>query len=400
MPMDRHPTPATSTSAPPPGAGLRIAGFRVRVGWGAAAAAALIGWSLATGMFPATSPGHTAAAYWIAGLATAGLFLASVLAHELGHALVARLSGLQVQDITLWIFGGVARIHGDAASPTTALRIAAVGPLVSLGLAVGFGLAAAALPLVGLGGLPAVVALWLAGMNAVLAVFNLLPGAPLDGGRILRALLWRRHGDRARAGVTAARAGQVIGVALVALGVLQLFLGSGGGVWNGLVGWFVYAAARAEGGQAELERGFGHLRVGDVMLPDPPPGPAWFTVEAFLGAHAARHRLPAFPLQEFDGRPAGLVTLAALLRVPPEQRQAVRVSVVATPAAQVVTARPDEPVLELLRRLAQRGQRWALVADDAGHLVGMVDPDDLARAADPAAAAWRASVTGPGPSRR
>lgn len=388
--MDRASTP---TSRPRPG--LQIAGFRVNVGWGAAAVVALIGWSLSTGVFPAAFPGFAGGAYWVAGLATAGLFLASVLAHELGHALVARQAGLRVEDVTLWIFGGVARIHGDAPNPATALRIAAVGPLTSLALALGFGLAAAALPVLGLGGLPAAVALWLAGMNAVLAVFNLLPGAPLDGGRILRALLWRRHGDRVRAAVTAASAGRVIGLGLVAAGVAQLFLGSGSGIWNALVGWFVYSAARAEGGQAELERGLGHLRVGQVMLPDPPLGPAWFTVEAFLGTHAARHRLDAFPLQDFDGRPAGLVTLATLLRVPPEQRPAVRVGALATPAAEVVTARPGELVMELLRRLAGRGQGWALVVDDAGSLVGMVAPGDVTRAAELAGDVRRVAATGP-----
>jgi len=394
--MDRHTTSAT-TPRQAPGTGLDVAGFRVRIGWGAAAVTALIGWSLATGVFPAALPGYAGAAYWVAGLATGGLFLASVLAHELGHALVARRAGLKVQDITLWIFGGVARIHGDAANPATALRIAAVGPLTSLVLAFGFGLASAALAVVGLGGLPAAVALWLAGMNAVLAVFNLLPGAPLDGGRILRALLWRRHGDRARAAVTAAKAGLAIGVGLLALGVAQLLLGSASGVWNALVGWFVFTAARAEGAQAELERGFGHLRAGDVMLPGPPPGPAWFTVEAFLGGHAARHRLRAFPLQDFDGRPAGLVTLAALLRVPPELRPAVRVGAVATPPTEVVTSSPGEPVVELLRRLAQRGQGAALVVDGDGRLVGVVSADDLAQARLVPARAG-ASLQEPGPS--
>jgi len=394
--MDRHTTSATTARpGPGPGPGFGIAGFRVRVGWGAAAVTALIGWSLAAGVLPAAFPGYAGPAYWVAGLATGGLFLASVLAHELGHALVARQAGLKVQDITLWIFGGVARIHGDAPNPSTALRIAAVGPLTSLVLAFGFGLASAALPVVGLGGLPAAVALWLAGMNAVLAVFNLLPGAPLDGGRILRALLWRRHGDPARAAVTAATAGRVIGLGLVALGVVQLALGSASGIWNALVGWFVFTAARAEGGQAELERGLGHLRASDVMLPDPPLGPAWFTVEAFLGGHAVRHRLRAFPLQDFDGRPAGLVTLAALLRVPPELRPAVRVGAVATPAAAVVTSGPGEPVVELLRRLAQRRQGAALVVGEDGRLVGVVSADDLARAGSTARAG--ASLPDPGP---
>ncbi len=399
--MDRHAHTVTPT-APRQHGGIRIAGFRVRIGWGAAATAVLIGWSLASGVFPAAFPGRVGDAYWVAGLATAGLFLASVLAHELAHALAARRAGLAVEDITLWIFGGVARIHGDAPTPAAALRIAAVGPLASAVLAAGFAIGAVALSVLGVGGLAAGVVTWLAGMNAVLAVFNLLPGAPLDGGRILGAWLWRRHGDRVRAAVTAARAGQAIGVALVAVGVGELLLGRGaGGIWNALVGWFVYAAAQGERRHAELERGLGRLRVGDVMLPDPPVGPAWFTVEAFLDGYAARHRLRAFPLHEFDGRPAGLVTLPALLRVPPERRSAVRVGAVAVPAAEVVTASPGEPVVELLRRLGAAGQVWALVVD-GGRLVGIVAPDDLRWAAELGRAAARVPATpahGGGPDR-
>jgi Zn-dependent protease len=379
----------TTRPAAQPGR-LVIAGFPVRVGWSAAAVVAVIAWSLASRILPLAFPGYTVSTYWAAGLFTAALFLASVLTHELGHALLARRSGLVVEDITLWAFGGLARIRGDAPSPGAELRIAAVGPLTSLALGLGFLTAAVGLGVAGVGGLGGGVLWSLAGINLVLALFNLVPGAPLDGGRILRAALWRWHGDRARAALAAARAGQVVGLALVAAGLVQVLAsGQAAGLWNALVGWFVYGAAKAEGDQAALLRNLGHLRVVDVMTPDPPVGPAWFTVQAFLDGHALDHRLRAYPVQEFDGRLAGVVPFASLLRVPPERRGAVRVSAVAIPIEELVSTRPDDPLSELVGRLSQAGHGWALVFD-GGRLAGVVTPDDLAIAAE----------RGPGPRRR
>jgi len=234
----------------------------------------------------------------------------------------------------------------------------------------------------------------LAGINLVLALFNLVPGAPLDGGRILRAALWRWHGDRVRATLAAARAGQVVGLALVVAGLTQvLATGQAAGLWNALVGWFVYGAAKAERDQAALLRNLGHLRVADVMTPDPPVGPAWFTVRAFLDGHALDHRLRAYPVQEFDGRLSGLVPFASLLRVPPERRDAVRVSAVAVPIEELVSARPDEPLSELVGRLSLAGHGWALVFD-GGRLAGVVTPDDLAMAAEWGPGARRRAVAG------
>jgi len=379
----------TTKQAAQPGRPLLIAGFPVRVGWSAVAVMAVVAWSLAGRILPLAFPGYAAATYWAAGTLTAALFLASVLTHELGHALVARRSGLVVEDITLWAFGGMARIRGEAPSPRAELRIAAVGPLTSLALGAGFLAAAVGAGVAGIGGIGVGVLWSLAGINLLLALFNLVPGAPLDGGRILRAALWRWHGDRTRAALAAARAGQVVGVALAVVGLTQvLATGQAAGLWNALVGWFVYGAARAEGEQAALLRNLRHLRVADVMTPNPPVGPAWFTVQAFLDGHALDHRLRAYPVQEFDGRLAGLVPFAALLRVPPERRGGVRVGAVTVPIDELVSTRPDEPVSELVGRMSLAGTGWALVFD-GGHLVGVVAPDDLAMAAEQGAGARR-----------
>ncbi|HZD69147.1 MAG TPA: site-2 protease family protein [Actinomycetes bacterium] len=363
-------------------ASLELGGFRVGFDWSILIVLALIAWSLASSFLPVAWPGYSDGAYWLAGLAAAGAFLGSLVAHELSHAIMARrAAGVEVEDITFWLFGGVARIRGDLPTPRLQLLVAGVGPLTSLAL--GLLLWGLALPLeaLGAGGLAAGTVRWLALMNGALAAFNLIPGAPLDGGRVLHAILWRRHGDRTRAAATAARVGQGLGAILVGFGVLSfLFAGNLGGLWTALIGWFVFGAARGEAQVAVLRASLGERRVRDVMSPEPVVGPAWFTVEAFLERFAAYHRHLAFPVREFDGRVAGLVSLDLLRRVPPQQRPLLRVSELARPLSAVVTVRPDDSAVEVATRLATARQGLALVLDDHSQLVGVVSPTDLARA--------------------
>ena len=215
-----------------------IAGVRVGVNWSVLVIVWLLLVGLSAGRFPLLYPGLTGLVYASAGLAAAVAFLLSLLAHELAHAVVARHHGIVVEGITLWMFGGVAKLEGEARDPGADLRIAGVGPLVSLVLGLGFGLLRLFASRAGIEGLTLGVLSWLAVVNVVLAVFNLVPAAPLDGGRILRALLWRRHGDRVRAAVTAARAGRRFGLSLVMVGiVLVVFTGQLGGLWFALIGW-------------------------------------------------------------------------------------------------------------------------------------------------------------------
>jgi hypothetical protein len=222
--------------------------------------------------------------------------------------------------------------------------------------------------------------------NVALAVFNLIPAAPLDGGRVLRALLWRRHGNRARAAVTAATAGQVAGGVLIAYGLLGVLTGWGiGTLWTVLIGWFLVAAARQEREQAVVRQGLTGLRVGDIMTPTPVLAPAWFTVDALLRDQVAAWRPggapAAFPLRSFDGQPAGVVTMAALESVPPWNRHLVRAGDVAMPAWAVAVTRPDEPVARLLDRL--RGGSGIAVVVVGGELVGVVTQAEIVRAVTP-----------------
>jgi Zn-dependent protease len=356
----------------------RIAGIPVGASWSALLIALLIAWSLAGRLLPAQAPGLAPAAYWLAGAAGAGLFLGSLLAHEVGHALVARRAGLRVRGITLWLLGGVAQLEDEPASPRDELRVAIVGPAVSLALAVGFGLAAAALSVAGGPAVAVAVAAWLAVGNAALALFNLLPAAPLDGGRVLRGLLWRRHGSRVRAAVTATRAGVWVGAGLVGYGLLGTLTGWGiGTLWTALVGWFLVTAARQERDHAILGDRLGGLRADQVMTPAPAVAPAWFTVDAFLRNYIQPWQATALPLRTFDGRPAGVVTAAALHAVPPDRRHIVRAGDVAIPMAALLMVTPDRPVADLGTRLADGRTVAAVVAD--GQLLGLVTAGDLAR---------------------
>jgi Zn-dependent protease len=357
----------------------RIAGIPVGASWSAVLIALLIAWSLAGQLLPAQIPGLGPAAYWLAGVAGAGLFLGSLLAHELGHAVVARRAGLRVNGITLWLLGGVAQLEDEPASPGDELKVAIVGPAVSLALAAGFGLAAFGLGALGGPAIAVAVAVSLAVSNTVLALFNLLPAAPLDGGRVLRGLLWRRHGNRVRAAVTATRAGVWVGAGLVAYGLLGSVTGWGiGTVWTALVGWFLITAARQERALALLQSQAGGLLARQVMIPAPVTAPAWCTVDAFLRNYVEPWQATALPLRTVDGRPAGVVTAAALYAVPMDRRHIVRAGDVAIPASDLVVVAPEEPVAGLAARLANGRTVAAVVA--GGRLLGLITASDLARA--------------------
>jgi Zn-dependent protease/predicted transcriptional regulator len=357
----------------------RIAGIRVGVNASVLVIVAIIAIGLALGRFPAVQPGLGTGVYVLAGLLAAVAFLASLLAHEMAHALVARRNGVEVDGITLWLLGGVARLKGGAASPGAEFRIAGVGPLTSVLLAVAFGGAALLARSAGGDGLPVAVLDYLAGVNGVLAVFNLIPAAPLDGGRLLRALLWRLRGDAWSSAVTAARAGRVFGFALIAFGFFQVVTGRGfGGLWLALVGLFVVNAASAEEQHARVSGRIGGLRVGRVMSSPVSVADPDLDVDRFLHEVALVQRHSTYPLVDRSGALAGLVTLNRLRSVPPEARTTTRLRDIACPVPEIPLARPDEPLVDLLPRLEGCSDGRAVVLE-GGRVVGVVSPSDIAR---------------------
>lgn len=358
----------------------RVAGIRIGLNWSVLVIAWLVCWGLATEGFPTAFPDQSTGAYWAAGAVTAVLFFASLVGHELGHSLVARKRGVMVNEITLWMLGGMAKLEKESENARDELRIAVVGPLVSIALAFGFGLLAGFLELAGLPELVVAVPGWLASINLILAIFNLIPAFPMDGGRVLRAWLWKRHDDKLRATETAANAGRGFGWGLIILGLLVLTGGGGlGGLWFSLIGLFLVFASRAEAQQVvqnDLLRG---VVVRDAMTPDPITAPAGVSVQDLLDHWVLRHHVSAYPLMDDTGAPVGLATLAHLRQVPPEQRATVLAGQVATPLADTLTTSPDTRLTDLLPELATSSEGRALVMSH-GRLVGIVSLTDVTRA--------------------
>lgn len=248
----------------------RIAGVPVGVNWSVLVIFLLIAWALSASQFPRAYPGHSTPAYVAAGLAAAVVFFLGLLAHEVAHAVIAKRNGIEVEGITLWLFGGVSELKGEAKDPGAELRIAGVGPLVSLLIGLFFAAIAVVLTVAGAHGLLLGALAWLAGINVLLAIFNVLPAAPLDGGRLLRAAVWKATGDRTKASVVAARAGWILGAVLIGLGLWQFLVGAGvGGLWLALIGWFLIGAAGMEERQARMGSALRGVRVADVMTPQP-----------------------------------------------------------------------------------------------------------------------------------
>ncbi len=359
----------------------RIAGLELRIHWSTLVIFGLLVWSLAAAQLPEQAPGAGEAAYLIAALVSGLAFYVALLAHEMSHALVARREGIEVESLTLWVLGGIAALRGEPRSPGADLRIAAVGPAVSFALAAAFALFAAGVRAAGGPELVVATLGWLAGINGVLGVFNLMPAAPLDGGRILRAALWAWRGDRSWAAIAAGRAGEMLAYLLIGLGLLGLFSPGGGGLWFIVVGWFLLNAARVEQAQTVLQDELGDVRVASVMTPDPLTVPADANVAELLDDYMLRTRHSAFPIRDATGGPAGLVTLSRLRTVPPDRRAVVRVAEVACPMEELATARPSDRLIDLLPRLNACGEGRALVVDD-GRLVGIVTSADVARAVE------------------
>ena len=357
-----------------------LAGVRIGVNWSVLVIVALLLVGLSAGRFPLMYPGHAPGLYIVAGAVAAVAFLLSLLAHELAHAVVARRHGVEVEGITLWMFGGVAKLEGEARDASADLQIAGVGPLVSLVLGIGFGAISALAAWAGLDGLTLGVLTWLSVVNIVLAVFNLVPAAPLDGGRILRALLWRAHGDRVRAAVTAARAGRRFGVLLASLGlVLAVFAGQVGGIWFVLIGWFIASAATAEEQHARLQGRLDGVLVADVMSPAPVTVPADLSVTRLLEDYVLRSRFSAFPVVDASGRLQGLVTLNRIKQMPPQRRATSRVEDIACAPDEVPHAAPTDRLVDVLPRMA-RNDDGRVVVLDGDRIVGILTSTDVTRA--------------------
>lgn len=358
-----------------------IRGMHVGVHWSVLAIWGLLTWSLAVTLLPEEAPGQGTVAYWLAAGTGAVVLLGCLLAHELSHALAAGRSGVPTESITLWALGGVAALGKEPPTPRSAFAISIVGPLTSVGLGVLFAVMAAATDAGGLGSLPVATLQWLALVNLILAVFNLLPGLPLDGGRVLHAVLWWRSGDRARATQQAGTAGRVVGYALVGVGALEVLAGWWQGLWTMLIGWFLVDAARQEQQAAMAPAPVVGMRVRDAMTARPDVVRGDLTVDRLL-EEMLRLGHVSFPVVDDHDRLVGLVTMRAIQRVRPERRATTTVAEITTPLDVVPVAGPDDLLAPVAARAGERGRTLVLLGDGNGRreLVGILSSSDVVRA--------------------
>ncbi|MDR7418475.1 MAG: site-2 protease family protein [Armatimonadota bacterium] len=350
-----------------------IGGIPVGVNYTWFFAIALIAWSLAGSYYPQRAPGFDENTYWIMGVTSALLLFAAVLVHEFGHALTARQFGIETKQIVLFLFGGVAQIADEPPTPRAEFLVAAAGPATSLGLAAACRLLEALL-----GGRPlGEIVHYLAIVNLLLAVFNLIPGFPLDGGRILRAALWARTGSLPRATRAAARTGQLVAMLFIGAGLVYVFRGTiVTGIWLVLIGWFLDTGAQSSYQQVVVRHGLGETTVGEIMsrtLHTVEPG---VSVERAIAEYFLPHKHGGFPVV-FGDHLIGIVTLQDVTAVPTEQRGSVTVRDVMTPRDHLRTVSVRDTAYDAFAMMARDNIGRLLVLDDDGNLAGIVTRSDL-----------------------
>jgi Zn-dependent protease/CBS domain-containing protein len=354
----------------------RIAGIRVGVNWSWIVVFALIVWTLSQSIFPRMNQGLSDATYLGMAIAAALLFFVSLLMHEYGHALVARREGMEIEGITLWLFGGVARFKGMFPSAGAEFRIAIAGPVVSLVLGCLFVLFA------WLARAPEAVdavAAWLGYINLTLLVFNLLPALPLDGGRVLRSVLWAARNDFAWATRIAAWVGRAFGYLFIAVGLGFLFFqGAFSGAWLAFIGWFLLQAAGAEDRYLLARQALAGLRVLDLMVRDPVTAKPDMTLGAFMDELVSQRRYTTYPVVE-DGRAVGLLPFRCVAEVPRREWDTRLVRDCMIPRDRVPVVGETDDLIDAAAELASSDVNRALVLD-GDRLVGLLSVTDVARA--------------------
>ncbi|TVS16461.1 MAG: site-2 protease family protein [Gammaproteobacteria bacterium] len=351
-------------------------GLEVRANTSWVILAVLVFWSLATGFFPAQLPGLAEPVYWALGLiGMFGVFF-SLLFHEFAHSLVARARGMEITGITLFLFGGAAEMAEEPPTPRIELEVAAAGPIASLVLFLGFGLLAGLLAQTPLPEYVPALLGYLALINLLLAAFNLFPGFPLDGGRVLRAWLWHRRGDLLSATRTASRMGQGFGLALVVLGFWALLgVGALGGLWWILIGIFVMGVARAAYEQTAMRVTFEGSPIRRFMAEHPVSVAPGLDLASFIEDHAYRDHYSAYPVMQ-DGRLVGRVRTRDVKQVPREDWPHNTVERIMQPCEPHHLASPDEDAQQVLQKM-QRGSSGQIIVADGDQLVGIVTLADL-----------------------
>ncbi len=356
----------------------KIAGISIDINWTWLIILVLLTVSLATGWFPQIYSGWPASAYWIAGLIAAILLFVSVLVHELAHSLMARSRGVPVKSITLFVFGGVSNIEREPPSAGTEFLIAVVGPLTSLVIGViAFFLGAALRPV---NAFLAAILSYLGVANLLLGVFNLIPGFPLDGGRVLRSILWGITGSLRTATRWASWIGEGVAVLFILFGLFELFLVPGGllsGIWIAFIGWFLWHAARTANTQVMLQSLLKGVTVADVMNRSPVTVPGDITLRQLVDDYVLAHGIRAAMVAE-NGQLRGLITLADLRRVPQDRWGQELVAQAMVPVQRLHAVTPGQSLNDVLPTMAQHDVNQLPVVEN-GQIVGVVSRDRVMR---------------------
>ncbi len=362
----------------------RIFGIEIGLHYSWLIIALLITLSLA-GHFKMMNPEWGAGTVWVTALVTALLFFAAIVVHELSHAAVAKARGLPVRSITLFALGGMALIEKEAEDAKTEFWMGIVGPITSavigagclaLAWAMGWtpekeGMMTASTPFVAL-------LIWLGYINIALAIFNMIPGFPLDGGRVLRAIVWWITGDASRATRIAAQVGQVVAFGFIVWGILRFFGGAGlGGLWIAFIGWFLLDASRASYAQVVTAENLRGVRVGDVMARDCPRVDGRSNLQTFVDEHLLRTGRRCFIVEE-DGQIIGLITSHEVKDIERQKWPYTTVDDVMRPLDQLHTITADTPVAEALERMGREDVNQLPVVRD-GRLSGVVSRGHILR---------------------
>lgn len=369
----------------------RWAGIPVTLDWSLLIIFALVLFNLGAGVLPEWHPDWATWLTWSVAFGAAVLFFLSVLLHELSHALVGRVFGIPVSRITLFLFGGMAHTEDEAPSPKAEFWMAIAGPIASL--VIGGGALLAGVGLISLSaaqldapveamshvGPVATLLLWLGPINIVLAVFNMIPGFPLDGGRVLRAGIWVATGDLRKATKWASYSGQGFAALMIGYGVFSALTSGFSGLWLALIGWFLWRAARGSYQQLLVMQALEGARVHDVMRRHL----AWvrpeLSVAALVGDHLLRSDQRAYPVLGEGGALVGMVTLTDVQRLPEARRSQATVAEIMTPLSELERVDEDAPVSDALQKLGDRDVEQVPVVDRQGTLLGLVRKQDILR---------------------
>jgi len=341
----------------------RIAGIDIQFHLSWIIILALIGLTLGE-YFQAANPHWAAAVAWGAAAATTVLFFAAVVLHELAHSLVARAKGLPVQAITLFVFGGVSELTREPDDAKSEFQIAIAGPLMSLAL----GAACLGLSRLGSPHAPVIaVLLWLGWINLALALFNLIPGFPLDGGRVLRAILWNASHDFTRATRQATQVGKICAAGFILYGLFAFFAGQSlDGIWLAFIGWFLLTAAEQSWRRTEAQAALGNYTVRDLETPFYSRVPPEWNLESFITEVASLHNYRASLVMDGEDQLLGIITPGDLAQVPRARWGTTLVREIMRPRSEMATVQPAEGLASALRKMAEQDVAQLPILSDGG----------------------------------